>query len=88
MANFAFIKEAMYVMTYTDIYGFKHENATIVSKKDEFRRVFIIEDEKHRRFECLKEHPESTHKGSAHWKLSSKDTPPDNYWDVFETSDK
>lgn len=45
-------------MTYTDIYGFKHDNATIISKEDDFHRIFIIEDEKHRRFECLKENPE------------------------------
>ncbi|WP_252180860.1 hypothetical protein [Pediococcus stilesii] len=74
-------------LTYTDIYGFKHENATVISKEDEFHRIFIIEDEQHRRFECLKENPEPTHKGPSHWKLSSRDTPPDNYWDVFEPND-
>jgi hypothetical protein len=75
-------------MTYTDIYGFKHENAKVVSKPDEFHRIVIIEDEQHRRFECLKENPEATHKGPAHWALSKGDTPPDNYWDVFETHEE
>ncbi|MEO4706663.1 hypothetical protein ABHW52_03515 [Pediococcus pentosaceus] len=60
----------------------------LLVNKTNFIAFFIIEDEKHRRFECLKEHPEATHKGSSHWKLAKQDTPPDNYWDVFDSDGK
>ncbi|GAB5052197.1 hypothetical protein PESHB4_08340 [Pediococcus ethanolidurans] len=72
-------------MTYKDIYGYVHENSKIVTTINEFKRVFIIEDADHRRFECLKKNPPSVHKFNVHWHKSHSNKVPSSYWDSFRT---
>ena len=57
-------------MDFTDVYGIKHENCTLITPTEEYRRIIIFMDSVGRRFVAISPNPEPTKYGSAksHWK--------------------
>ncbi|GHP13029.1 hypothetical protein YK48G_04540 [Lentilactobacillus fungorum] len=72
-------------MSYIDIFNIKHENAKIVNTRNDFNRIFIIEDTNGVRYACLKtDAPEAT-KTINHFKPLKPECAPLNYLTPYFT---
>jgi len=64
-------------MDFVDVFNVKHENCKIVETRNEFNRIFIIENEQGERFTCLKENAPIGKKFGGHWKHANPQDSPE-----------
>ncbi|MDN7036875.1 hypothetical protein [Lactiplantibacillus plantarum] len=71
-------------MDFTDVYGIKHENCTLIAPTEEYRRIIIFMDSVGRRFVAISPNPEPTKYGSAksHWKQGKPNDVPKEYFHI------
>lgn len=72
-------------MNYIDIFNIKHENARVINTKDDFNRIFIIEDKNGVRYTCLKPDAKKVPKISSHFKTLNSKLAPINYLTPYFT---
>ncbi|KWT46806.1 hypothetical protein EFS21_08315 [Levilactobacillus brevis] len=64
-------------MVFTDIFNVKHDDCKIIQTQNDFKRVFIIENEQGVRFTCLKDDAPRSSKIHDHWKHAKPSDSPD-----------
>ena len=71
-------------MDFTDIHGIKHDNCTLITPTEEYRRIIIFMDSVGRRFVAISPNPEPTKYGSAksHWKQGKPNDAPKEYFHI------
>ncbi|WP_261910493.1 hypothetical protein [Lentilactobacillus hilgardii] len=55
----AWSTERQIFLIYTDIFSIKHKDAKVINTKNDFNRIFVIEDKNGVRYTCLKQNAET-----------------------------
>ncbi|WP_082820857.1 hypothetical protein [Secundilactobacillus collinoides] len=69
-------------MNFTDVYGIKHDNCTLITPANEYNRILIFMDLAGRRFITISPNPTPSKYSSAnsHWKCGRPSEAPREYF--------
>ncbi|KAL3946156.1 hypothetical protein B2D45_14850 [Lactobacillus hilgardii] len=79
------INKGVELLNCTDIFNIKHKDARVVNTKNDFKRIFIIEDKNGVRYTCLKPDAQKMPKMSSHFKTLNPKYAPVNYLTPYFT---
>jgi hypothetical protein len=81
----AWSTERQILLIYTDIFSIKHKDARVINTKNDFNRIFVIEDKNGVRYTCLKPDAQKMPKMTSHFKTLKAKSAPLNYLTPYFT---